>query len=470
MLPHFLFFKHLCSIFCGSSVEAAAVRRLRRAAAGGVSDVDSDGDGEMAVNEFFRAAALRPATPPAAGAMGQRELWDAFPSWGRGAEKSQPMRGFVCCAWNSACVAADEILKGKGQQVTVYKNPWSLQYQLPLLTLENGDTGNDNSIGADMDEFEKKNKAILEAQRKGAFCETVNYGTEDTFSITLQKFLNNALWEYCLTYLLLCSNNKEDESNNNRATSACNWGSSVFVRNITSTEDTHTGFVTLEVVAIICANDIEEPIQLVTSLFDADDLDNINGNEEEDELCPSTIGISSSSTRTFPLARRRWTAGHLFQLRLSHTKLLLRHDSSHLVVNTNFNSQCKKGIPGSHNYDYLRLFPKHQGRLETLPLPRRMYRRNSSYNPVNPKEDQSTDVFLQDVDLNALVGILCERVEKVDNAVAIHGVVPVVRVSLPFMAPSPRQLWEKLLQKKSSAVAAAGEELVAKAKSRIEKN
>ncbi|ORC89751.1 uncharacterized protein TM35_000112850 [Trypanosoma theileri] len=319
-----------------------------------------------------------------------------------------------------------------------------------------------------MRELEKENKAILEAQSKGAFCETVNYGKEDNFTINLQKLLNKALWDYCLTYLLLCSNNKDDNNNNNnnnnnnRVKSTCNWGSSAFVRNLTSTEDVDAGLVILEVVAIMCANDIEEEKQLERSLFDADELDNLNSNEEG-ELSSSTMGISISSTRTVSLARRRWTAGHLFQLRLTHTELQLRHDSAHLVVNTNFSSQTKKGIPGSHNYDHIRLFPKHQGRLETLPLPRRM-RVSSSSNPINPKEDQSMDVFLQGVDLNAIVDILCERIERGDNAVATHGVVPVVRVTLPFMAPSPKQLWEKILSKKSSAVAGAGAEVMAKAR------
>ncbi|KEG06531.1 hypothetical protein DQ04_13471020 [Trypanosoma grayi] len=449
----------------GGRKDVARLLDLQRVAEERVSDVDEaveveeEGEGVSAVDEVFRHLNEEDGTPtchmdpPPLFTINAKELWEAFPSWCRDTEvcrrrdggASHPRRSFVCCAWNSARVAGGLTSTGSRRPAVVYRSPWVGRYQVPLTTV--GLDGDDDDDDGGVKQLEKEANTIAAAQAKELLLETVDYETSDVFSMELGRRLNHALQEYAVQYLGT-SSRTPNEGEASAASSTCMCAASAFVRRVTSVDVAAEvdGPVMLEVVAVVCVDAASESLQPRMSLFSANAVDS------EGELDEASCTMPPAPFSEGP-PQRRWSAGHAFQLQLSTTQLQLRHDSAHLVLNTSIRHHESKTLAGN-SYDSVRLFPKRHGRPETLPLPRRA-EGDSELSTAPRHEKKSDNAVLETVDLDALVCLLCARVEKSDNAVAWHVVAPVVRVTLPLMAPSPARVWDKVLHRGSGLVAAA---------------
>ncbi|RNC51736.1 hypothetical protein TcCL_ESM11116 [Trypanosoma cruzi] len=450
----------------GDREDVARLLLLQQITGERVNDVAGELDGASIVDEVLfhgegHGTTLPRITPPPLFTIGAKELWEAFPSWCRDTELQRRRCGgdavhghsFVCCAWNLGRVAGELSFPSIRGWAAAYRSPWCHRYQLPLLTRDGsgGDKNNNNKNGESgmccINSLEEEANAIEAAQREGRLMGALDYGEPAAVIMELQQRLNHRLEKYGAQYFCTpCgAAGKEME-----VRFASPWATSAFVRNLSSAEEVISGFVTLEVIALECVDIAEEErtVQAASSLFDGDEMW-VKGGREEDEW-PSFSGM----TNTFSsVGRRRWSAGHSFQLRVNPTELLIRHDTAHLIANLKYHGDGNVGN-AANDSSRMWLFHKDQGRPETLPFPRRKCRNHDLVTTLERGEEE-WPTFLENLDLDALVSLLCARVEKSDNAVVPLGVSPIVRVTLPLVAPSPARMWERALQKRSTAVAAA---------------
>ncbi|EKF38519.1 hypothetical protein MOQ_001273 [Trypanosoma cruzi marinkellei] len=451
----------------GNREDVARLLLLQQIAGERVDDVAGELDGASIVDEVLfhgegHGTTLPCITPPPPFTIRAKELWEAFPSWCRDTELQRRQCGgdavhghsFVCCAWNLGCVAGVLSFPSAHGWTAAYRSPWSHRYQLPLVTRDGGGGDNNNDDDNDGDSgmccitsLEEEVNAIEEAQKEGRVMGTLDYGEPTAVIMELEQRLNHTLEKYGAQYFYTSSGAAGKEM---EVRCASPWATSAFVRNLSSAEGATSGFVTLEVIALECVDiaEKEQPVQAASSLFDGDEIW-VKGGREKNE-CSSFPGM----TNTFSsVGRRRWSAGHSFQLRLNPTELLIRHDTAYLIVNPKYHGDSNVGNAANES-SRMWLFHKNQGRPETLPFPRRTCRNHDLVKTLE-RGDEKWPAFLEHLDLDALVCLLCARVEKSDNAVVPLGVSPIVRVTLPLVAPSPGRMWEKALQKSSTAVAAA---------------
>lgn len=448
----------------GDRRDVARLLSLREIAGEQVSGVAGDPE-EMGavdiVDEVFslvggdRRVTAALIDPPLPFTMGAKELWEAFPSWcrdtemdrRRGKNNSSTARSFVCCVYNSACVVDGSALLGCAQRpAVVYRSPWGQRYQLPVSVLDGDDICR---------RWEEEAGAVAEAQRRGTLVETMDCRKPGVFVMELEQRLNHGLQGYAAQYLCTTSGKVGAEVESG---SECSWAASAFVRIPTLVEEEHSDSVTLEVVTLTCVDLAEEPCaQPAESFFSCDDPVMMD-DKEEDGWC------FSSPTAWDPVVlRRRWSAGHVFQLRLSPTELLLRHDSTHLVANVNKrDDHGRRNVAGESDRTWL--FQKRPGHPEKVPLQR--IRKKHGSTAASKQEDESAQIFLDGFDLDAIASLLCARVERADNIVAPLGVTPIVRVALPLLAPSPGGVSEITRRERSALVASAGAEVAAMARER----
>ncbi|RNF11622.1 hypothetical protein TraAM80_00815 [Trypanosoma rangeli] len=458
---------HTCSRG-GDREDVARLLLLQQIATGRVSDVDEaveEVDGASVIDEVFslgKAHGIAPprTIPPSPSTIGAKELWEAFPSWCRDTalgrrrcgDDSLSRRSFVCGAWNSGGVAGDLRFRSTCRRTTVYRSPWFRRYQLPLGTLGNdADANNHSDSNGKTDaartahSLEEEANAIEEAQNEGRLTETWNYGNMGVIITEFEQRLNQRLEKYGTQYFYTPGDSACTET---ESLLSCPWATSAFVRNSSSAEDVRSGIVTLEVVVLTCVDTAEEqPLRAAASLFDGYEV----FGEDEWLYFPETSANSYS--------KRRWSAGHSFQLRVGPTELQIRHDSAYLIANCKH--PCDRGVGDVVNgRSRIWLFYKSHRRPETSPVPRQRCRKDDLAT-ASSKGGAPGDALLETLDLDAIVTLLCASVETSDNAVVSLAVTPVVRVTLPLVAPSPGRVWEKSLQEGSALVAAAGMDVAA---------
>ncbi|ESL06882.1 hypothetical protein TRSC58_05436 [Trypanosoma rangeli SC58] len=448
----------------GDCEDVARLLLLQQIAAGRVSDVDEaveEVDGASVIDEVFslgvahRIAPPRPI-PPSPSTIGAKDLWETFPSWCRDTalrhrrcgDDSLRRRSFVCSAWNSGSIAGELRFRGTCGWTTVYRSPWFRRYQLPLGTLDiDADANNRSDSNGKTDgargahSLEEEANAIEEAQSEGRLTETWNYGNLGVILTEFEKRLNQRLEKYGTQYFYTPGDTACTETESRLS---CPWATSAFVRNSSSAEDVRSGIVTLEVVVLTCVDTAEEqPLRAAASLFDDHEI----FGEEEWLVFPETSASSYSK-------RRRWSAGHTFQLRVGPTELQIRHDSAYLIANCKH--PCDRGVGDvANSCSRIWLFYKSHRRPEASPTPRQRCRKDDLTSALS-KGGAPGDALLETLDLDAVVTLLCASVETSDNAVVPLAVTPVVRVTLPLVAPSPGRVLEKSLQEGSALVAAAG--------------
>ncbi|RNF26864.1 uncharacterized protein Tco025E_00946 [Trypanosoma conorhini] len=440
----------------GDRADVSRLLLLQQSAAGRVSDVDEaveEVEGASVVDEVFSfggahgAAPPRPAAPPPC-SIGAKELWEAFPSWcrdtalqrRRGGEDSLHRRSFVCGAWNVGTVAGELRSQSACVLTAVYRSPWSRRYQLPFGTVEDaGDASSDNNTRRTrgVHSLEEEAGAVEEAHNEGRLRGAVDYGNQGTIITEFEQRLNERLAKYGAQYFGAPGDTTCDDT---ESPLSCPWATSAFVRILSSSAEE----VTLEVMVLTCVDVAEEqPMRAAASLFDGSEVVSKDG-----WLSWPAMSASGHSKR------RRWSAGHAFQLRVGPTELRLRHDSAHLIANCKYT--CDRGVGDAATaYNRMWLFHKTHGRPETLPVPRKRCR-NHDLGAALARGSATGHFLLETLDLDAVVCRVCTGVEMSDNAVVPLAVTPVVRVTLPLLAPSPGRVWGPALQERSAVVAAAG--------------